>query len=99
MKKSTYRFRETEIPDGNWTRTVVVDDGKLYFGSNGFTKKRLRMALKKRHGRFLCSYSYTWKLNRSGSLTFTRKNDYNEVFTNTLPKRLVDRIRKWARSR
>lgn len=99
MKKSTYRFRETEIPDGPWTRTVIVEDGKLYFGSIGFTKKRLQVALKRRHGRFLCSYRYTWKLNRSGSLTFTRRNDYGETFTNTFPKRFVDRIRKWSRSR
>jgi hypothetical protein len=76
-----------------------VEDGKLYFGLNGFTKKRLQMALKKGHGRFVCSYGYTWKLNKSGSITFTRKDSYGEVFTNTLYKRLVDRIRKWARSR
>ncbi len=95
MKKTKkYYFRESEISDGINTRIVCERNDKLYFGSCGLTKKRIRESLKRGHGRFHCNYNYTWKLNRNGSISFGVWG-----FRNTLPKRFVARIRKWARSR
>jgi hypothetical protein len=99
MKKPTYRFRATEIPDGPWTRAIGVEGDRLFFGSRGFTKKRILGLLEKKHGRFFCTYQYSWKLNKTGSITFERREDFGANSADTLPKRLVDRIRKWARSR
>ncbi len=90
------RFRATVYEGSRWDpRTIQTEDGLLWLGGRGFTKKRIREMLKARKGYFFCVYRYGWEFNRNGSISFGTFG----VHVGTVSKRVVQRIRKWARSR